>query len=288
MISMTGYGYKEIESDDMNCSVEIKSYNNRYLDFSFNLPPFLGSVEQEIKALLSEKIKRGRIEISIRLRELNEDISIHVDDAVLKSYSDILARCSEVSGIESPVTLDTLIKMDGVLKTVKNRDIEKIWDIIRPVLNDAAAAFYESRAKEGQTTELDINRQLGVLENSYNKISTFADKIESKLKEDVTARFNQVLSGEVDEQRVLTEIASLLVKYSINEELSRLSGHIEAFKSILKKDAPVGKKLDFLCQEINREVNTIGSKSMILEVNQCVVDMKDALENIREQLRNVE
>ena len=289
MISMTGYGYQEIETEEINCSVEIKSYNNRYLDFNLAVPPFLSPLEPRIKKLLSKEISRGRIEISIRIKELEENIAVHIDEQALAAYIQTLHRCLSVANIEGPVTLDHILKLDGVLKTVKNRNIEAMWTRIEPVFSDALSQFIESRIKEGKATRADIVAHLNILTDGEKYIRSFADEIEKRLTEDIKAKFEQVTGISAnDEQRIFSEIAVLLVKYSINEELQRLESHLKAFTQILTENGPIGKKLDFLCQEINREINTIGSKSMIVEVNQKVVLLKDALENIREQLRNVE
>ncbi|MBN2510300.1 MAG: YicC family protein [Spirochaetales bacterium] len=289
MISMTGYGYHEIDNEEIRCTVEIKSYNNRYLDYNLFIPPFLSPLEPQIKTMLSESIKRGRVEFSIRIKELVEDIEVFIDEQALKAYGQTLKRCIEIADIPGTVTLDHILSMDGVLKTVKNRNIETLWEQILPAVQTALQQFVESRKREGDGTRADILRLLDSIRNGREFITGFAGEIEKRLNEDIKARYEQITGGPAgDDPRILTEIALLLVKYSINEELHRLDSHLDAFISACEENYPVGKKLDFLCQEINREINTIGSKSMVYEVNQKVVEMKDALENIREQLRNVE
>jgi uncharacterized protein (TIGR00255 family) len=159
---------------------------------------------------------------------------------------------------------------------------------LEPLLAQAFAAFEESRRREGAATEADILGHIGNIERSLERIAACVPELERSIKENLRARFQEVLGSAVDENRILSETAVLLMKYTISEELARLRSHLVEFKEETARNGAPGKKLDFLSQEINREINTIGSKSPIIEVSRAVVDMKDALENVREQLRNVE
>jgi uncharacterized protein (TIGR00255 family) len=156
------------------------------------------------------------------------------------------------------------------------------------VLKNAVDDFDGERIREGKHTEADILSHITVLESSLKTVAAFAPQIESSVKENLKSRFAEVLGNQIDENRILAETAILLMKYTISEELSRLASHLGEFRAETDRNPSPGKKLDFLCQEINREINTIGSKTPILEVSHAVVDMKNALENVREQLRNVE
>jgi uncharacterized protein (TIGR00255 family) len=178
--------------------------------------------------------------------------------------------------------------MEGVLEIEKNRDDERYWREIEPLLREAAQAFALERAREGKHTEDDILANLAKIETSLKVVSSFTSVIEDTIKENIKTRFTELLGNKIDENRILAETAALLMKYTISEEISRLSSHLGEFRAETGRNPRPGKKLDFLCQELNREINTIGSKSAVFEVSGEVVRMKEALENIREQLRNVE
>ena len=288
MISMTGYAYREKTGQDNSVSVEIKSCNNRYLDIYVNLPSWLSMLEMKIREKITSVCGRGKIEVIIRVRENNVPVSIGINSNAAKAYYDAINVLAGELNIDEKPGLSTLLEFDGVLEVEKKRDDERYWREIEPVLNDAAAAFCAEREREGKHTEEDILENLKVIESSVKIVSSFAPAIENGIKENIRARFSEVLGSQIDENRILCETASLLLKYTISEEISRLMSHIGEFRAETERNPRPGKKLDFLCQEMNREINTIGSKSATIEVSSEVVKMKEALENIREQLRNVE
>ncbi|MDC7126516.1 MAG: YicC family protein [Spirochaetales bacterium] len=288
MKSMTGYGYAEYQDEKIHLILEVKSYNNRYLDIIINQPVFLNPLEADIRKYINDRAERGRIEVYLRMRELEEDIVFHLDRSAAKTYSDALKELSQIAGINEKLELSHLLSFDGMLKAEKKRDIEEYKKKVFPLLEEAFKQWDDSRIKEGQETYNDISSSLDVIYGAVDLFEEKASEMEENIKTNIKTRFNEVLGDEVAEQRILAETAVLLVKYSINEEIVRLKGHLDSFKTSALSGDAVGKKLDFICQEINREINTIGSKSVIIEINQKVVDVKDSLENIREQLRNVE
>ncbi len=288
MISMTGFGYCELEKPEYYLSVELKSYNNRYLDLQVNLPSFLSPLEARVREFVAARVRRGRVEVYIRLRELEESITVHLDNQVAMEYTKILHELINTTGIKDEVKLQHLLQMDGILKSTKSRDIDQVWNKIEPALEKAVSDFNTSRATEGAATEADILRQLAVIENSLAEITEMSGELESYFSSTVREKFLEVVGDQIEESRILTEIAALMVKYSINEEIVRMGQHLKSFKEITSSSEGSGKKLDFLAQEIHREINTIGSKSIKYDISENVVSMKDALENIREQLRNVE
>lgn len=288
MKSMTGYGYAESQDEKIHLILEIKSYNNRYLDIVLNQPVFLNALEPEIRKYISERAERGRVEIYLRVRELEEDVVFHLDKAAATAYAETLRELSQAAGLVEPVNLSHLLSFEGILKTEKNRDIDDYRKRIMPLLESCMLQWEESRQKEGIETQVDIKSHLDMIYSAVELFSSKASEIEDNIKTNIKTKFTDVLGDEIGEQRVLAETAVLLVKYSISEEISRLKGHLDSFAETMNSGEAAGKKLDFICQEINREVNTIGSKSIIMEVNQKVVEVKDSLENIREQLRNVE
>jgi len=288
MISMTGYAYREKTGQDLSVTVEIKGCNSRYLEIFVNLPPWLTMLETEIRKDIASCCGRGKVEVFIRVREHNAPINISVNTMAAKAYFNAINNLAQELALEERCGLAVLLEMDGVLEIEKNRDGEHYWREIEPILMEAVEAFTCERAREGKHTEEDILTNIESLESSLKTVASFAPVIENTIKENIKTRFFELLGNQVDENRVLAETASLLLKYTISEEISRLSSHLCEFKAETQKNPRPGKKLDFLSQEINREINTIGSKSAIVEVSGEVVKMKEALENIREQLRNVE
>lgn len=287
MTSMTGFGYAETASERFRLIVETKTYNHRYLDFSANLPGFLSPLEPRVRERASEFFRRGRVEVYIRLQEIAEDLSVTIDEQAVRRYLDALRRLQALAGIKQALTLEHLLSLEGVLKTEHVRDIEVLWSHISPALEQALTQALESRQREGATTEQDILTQLARIGTALATVEARAPELEVRLTETLRSRFEELLDT-VDEERLYTEVAVILNKHSINEELSRLRAHIAAFHETRNAGGPVGRKLDFISQEMNREINTIGSKSVLADINAAVVEMKDALENVREQLRNLE
>ena len=289
MKSMTGFGYREYQDEEFHCTVEIKSLNNRYLDIYVNLPPYMAPLEPKIRALAAEKVLRGRVEVNLRTRELEENMEVLLDTSTAKSFSSVLKELGEYTVPKNEeITLSHLLQMEGIIKTVKTRDLDTLWEKVLPLLYGALTDLEKTRTVEGEKTARDIQREVDGVKKMLSLIEKNTNALEEHITSTLRERFDQVMGDRVDEQRILAETAVLLVRFSIKEELSRLSGHLGEFEKMSKEEGAIGKKLDFLCQEINREINTIGSKSTILEINRGVVEAKNSLENIREQLRNVE
>lgn len=288
MKSMTGFGFCEIQDDKSHISLDLKSYNNRYLDIITNIPSILNPLEPKLREWLSERINRGRVEVHIRYRELEENLKVILDRNVVSEYVDVLGQMMETAGIKGEITLSHLLSMDGIIKTDKKRDLSHIWARIEPMLEKAFEEYDHNRTREGENTENDICSQIEVLKENLSFIETNAPEVEAQVKQTLSEKFREITGDEIEETRLLAETAMYLVKYDINEEIIRMRSHLDRFMEIITGEESAGKKLDFLCQELNREINTIGSKSPVVEVHQSVVQMKDALEKIREQLRNVE
>ncbi|MDR2797434.1 MAG: YicC family protein [Treponema sp.] len=307
--SMTGYGYHEQQYPDFSVSVEIKSYNSRFLELLVNLPPYFSSLEPAIRGYLGTWCRRGKVEITVRFKEHNAAFSVSVNRAAVKAYREALEVLGEIFQSDEKPSLGLVLGLEGVLGIEKKRDDTGYWQQVESVLSVALAQFDAARDREGKRTEEDILSHLTLLEASVKTVTSYAPTLEVLIQENLRNRFMELLrtSGlvfpeggtstrpgftQVDctslDNRILAETAVLLMKYTISEELARLSAHLAEFRAEMERNPSPGKKLDFLCQEINREVNTIGSKAPLLEVSRVVVDMKDALENIREQLRNVE
>ena len=288
MKSMTAYAYSESAKEGLTVSVELKGYNSRFLDLSIHLPVWLSSVEMRVREYLGSRFVRGKVELSVRIKEDSSPVSISINKNVAAEYKTAIVELAKALDIKDEPELGMILGLEGVLEIETNRDAEKYWPRIESVLAAAADRFEAERVREGNHTAGDILSHLAILEDSVQAISRHLPELEASIKENLRARFAELLGDRIDENRVLAETAVLLMKYGISEELARLSAHLKEFKVELEQNPGPGKKLDFLSQEINREVNTIGSKTPVLEVSRAVVEMKSALENIREQLRNVE
>ena len=293
MVSMTGYACREKTGQDLSFSVEIKGYNSRYLEIFTNLPPWLSMFEAKVREKISKRCGRGKVDVFVRMREHNVPVSININKNAARAYFDAINDIVKDLGIKEKPSLSMLFEMDSllagsILEIEKNRDDERCWKEIEPLLDETIQAFCREREREGKHTMEDIFSNLEKIESSLKMISSFVPVIEQTLKDNIKTRFEELLGSQVDENKVLAETASLLLKYTISEEISRLASHLSEFSKETENNARPGKKLDFLCQEINREINTIGSKSTIIEVSTEVVKLKEALENIREQLRNIE
>ncbi|MDC7238354.1 MAG: YicC family protein [Sphaerochaetaceae bacterium] len=289
MKSMTGYGCAETLTSDMQMQVEIKSVNNRYLDIVHNMPYYLSAYEIDVDNKIKEVASRGRVEVAVRVRMLKNDVKVVVDDNVINQYMIAFNKINEISKLNITPQLNDFLNIEGALISVKDNDTKKFEKPLFDLLDKALIQFKESKEREGSSTQLDLKSSKKKMQESLDIINSRADEIETIVKTNLTNRLNDMLEDQnYDENRILQEVAIMLVKLSINEEVQRLAVHFDEFDRLLESDAPIGKRIDFLCQEINREINTIGSKSQIADINLQVVKMKDNLENIREQVRNIE
>lgn len=289
MISMTGYGYAEHSDEKVSSSVEIKSVNNRYLDISISLPGGLSRLEPRVRAAVSETVARGRVDITIRLQEGEEQLAVSVDRGALSGYLAALNELKDAAGVTEPISISHLLRLEGVLRVERERDIERYWALVQPLLEQALTRFVAARRREGQALARDIGEQLSRIAAGVDAIEAHAGEIEEGIHRSLRERFAEVVGESVEEGRMLAEVAVQLARFNINEEVVRLRAHLQAIHEMIDSaQSGVGKRLDFICQEINREINTIGSKSVVLEISQRVIDAKDALESVREQVRNLE
>lgn len=288
MTSMTGYAYEEKSGDTAVVSVEIKSVNSRFLDLTINLPPYLNQLESYYRNKISEKVLRGKVDVYIRVKELESDTEISADTGVAKSYLEAIKKVAQATGYSTEIPLSLIISQPGVLNSNKSYDVEKYKGLIDPLFDSALKTFVSDRTREGENMKKDLLAKLSKLEECAKFFVDWQPKMEEIFKEQITSKFKELLGEHADENRIMTETAAMLVKYTINEEIVRLNSHISAMKNELENNPVPGKKLDFICQEMNREINTIGSKNQFAEVGAMVITAKDSLENIREQAKNVE
>lgn len=288
MTSMTGYGSATVTTDEFQLEVEVKSYNNRYLDIDHTMPYYLASYEMDIDRRIGEVARRGHIELAVRIVGAKNDVNLMVDKEAVKAYHDAFRQIAEVAGGDLRPSLADYLAQEGLLSCVR-QDGERYGTALFQALDEALKQFSESREREGKATHDDLVRLGDQVKDGLSVIAAHADELESLVKQNLRSRMDEMLGDQqYDENRILQEVAVMLNRYTINEEVKRLSTHLKAYDGLLEEREPVGKRLDFLCQEMNREINTIGSKSQIVEMNLQVVRMKDSLENIREQIRNIE
>lgn len=288
MTSMTGYAYEELCGDGADISVEIKSVNSRFLDLAINLPPFLNPIESRFRAKITEKVLRGKVDVFIRIRESETDCEVSADTSAAAAYVSAIRKIADATGFSGDVPLGLIISQPGVLNIRKNYDVEKYFLMIEPVFDRALSHFIEDRMREGENLRCDLESKLEKLSECAHFFAQCQPKMEALFKEQIASKFRELLEDKADENRIMTETAAMLVKYTINEEIVRLQSHISAMRDEISGNPAPGKRLDFICQEMNREINTIGSKNQSAEVGAVVITAKDSLENIREQSRNIE
>jgi uncharacterized protein (TIGR00255 family) len=288
MKSMTGFGHGEHRDSRVQMVLELRSYNNRYLDLFINLPYSVKQLEPRLREYLSARIQRGKIEFYLSVTELEEQSDVFVDHARVRTYLTALEELRRLAGVRERPGLAALMGLEGVLKTVSRKDPDALWALISPLLEKVFADFDLSRATEGRKTEADIARCAEVIRTRLAGIEARVPEIEGRIKEGLRERFRELLGEGVEESRILAETAVQLMRADVNEEVQRMKAHLESLLEAIGLEGPQGKRLDFVCQELGREINTIGSKSVSLEVDQAVIAVKDSLEKIREQLRNVE
>lgn len=285
---MTGFSYLEHQSEKYHLVINLKSYNNRFLDIVVYLPPFLAQLEQRLRGFIAERVNRGRVEVILKVKEIEEEVEVLLDKEIIHTYVSALKKLAGEAGIHDKITLSHLLRIEGILKPKKNYDIERYWESILPLLDQSFAEFDASRMVEGGRTKEYIKTIIEKIGKNVTVIDKHIPEIEEKIKETLRNKFHELLGNEIDEGRVISETALMLIKFDIREEVSRMKSHLLSFSSIIEEEGSVGKKLDFICQELNREINTIGSKSIFLDVNNAVITVKDSIETIRELLRNVE
>ena len=289
--SMTGYGRKQKIIEQYDILIEIKSVNHRYFEYSSRLPRHYSYLDEKLKTFIKGCIFRGKVEISLSINNLNgKEANIKADRLMAEGYINALREVNESLGLEDDLKLSKLMKMPDIFSVQKpEQDEEYIWNIIKDPLSEALRKFVDMRETEGERLKSDLLAKIDVIEKYLIKIEKLAPETTDNYRERLYQKLREVLeSTDIDDQRILTEAAIYSEKIAVDEETVRLHSHFEQFRKLLGSDEPVGRKLDFLVQEVNREINTIGSKAQNLDITKCVVDMKAEVEKIREQIQNIE
>lgn len=291
VLSMTGYGRAEAVLTGRDITVEIKSVNSRYFEYSSRMPRSFAFLDDKLKKLLSESISRGKVELGLTVQSVGaSDTRIAVNMELAKEYLDAIGQMSTEFDLKNDITASGLARFPDIFTVQKSeQDEEQIWQDIRSVAQQALQNFISMRAVEGERMKVDIFSRLDFMEKAVAEIETTSEDRVKKYTERLYAKLQNVLCDtNIDESRILTEAAIFADKTAVDEETVRLKSHIKQYRDILGKNEPVGRKLDFLTQELNRETNTIGSKCNEISITRMVVDMKAEIEKIREQVQNIE
>lgn len=289
--SMTGYGRARQERNGRNITVEVRSVNNRYLDCTVKMPRAYIFVEDAMKALVQKYISRGKVDVFVTVDAVTADQTVvQVNEPLARSYYQALSRLREMFSLEDELSASTLARFPDVLAVTKaEEDLEMISADICAVLEEALTAHRQMRSVEGEKLFSDIAGRADTIESVVAKVEERSPQTVSEYRARLEAKMREVLqSTTIDESRILTEAAIFADKIAVDEETVRLRSHLSQLRTMLSGDEPVGRKLDFLIQEVNRECNTIGSKCNDLTIARDVVNMKAEVEKIREQVQNIE
>lgn len=289
--SMTGYGRALQLVDGMNITVEIKSVNHRYFEFSSKLPRSYGFLDEKLKSFFMGKLTRGKMECYVSIETVEEpDTIISVNHPLVKGYLDAYKELSETYGLENNIKVSDIARVSDVFSIRKQAaDEEKIWAAVSVVAQEALDGFIAMREREGERLKADVLSRLSSILENVEFVETRSPETVREYNEKLLARLRELLEdAHIDEQRILTEAAIFADKIAVAEETVRLRSHISQLTSFLDSSEAVGKKMDFLVQELNREANTIGSKAQDVEIARRVVAIKAEIEKIREQIQNIE
>ena len=291
MKSMTGFGRAKLETNDRVYTIEIKSVNHKYNDISVKLPRNLSYIEDKIKKEINNNISRGKIDVFVTFENYNESgEDIVINHELAQKYIKELKKVAKENKINSEISITEIVKMPDVLILKKSEDEESTIEVeVLQCLKEAISNFIQMRQVEGNKIKEDLARRIDEVESNIEKISKYSAGLIEEYIVKLEERIKEILKVDVvDQARLATEVVIYADKCSIEEELTRLRSHVIQFKNLLNEEKPVGKKIDFLLQEMNREINTTGSKSGCIEITNLVIQVKTQLEDIREQIQNIE
>lgn len=289
--SMTGYGRSENIIDGRHIIFEIKSVNHKFFECNARLPRSCMFLEDKLKALVQGKISRGKVDVFLQLETLEStDTEVLVNHSLASAYVKALRELKEEYSLPDEVSLSLLARCPDLLSVRKaQEDEDALWAAVAEVAEAAIESFLEMRKSEGVRLQKDILEKAGHLEALVDEVEKITPETVAEYRERLQTKIEEMLgASHFDEQRVLTEVAVFADKVAVDEETVRLRSHIRQLRQLSESEEPVGRKIDFLVQEMNREANTIGSKSVNSKIAYLVVDMKSEIEKIREQIQNVE
>lgn len=291
--SMTGYGRAESLLAGRRLAAEIKSLNHRNLEISVRIPNVLSSLEIPIKKVISESLSRGRVEISLRFdtdQALNDGDTLYVNLPLVRNYYEVLKDIKEELGLEDAVTLEMVANVrNGIYAAEARIEPDEAWPVIRNLVDDAVEALMEMKKQEGKLLYEDFSSRMDLVQSRIGSLTSRAPQVLIEYQKRLSDRLDELTKGvEIDPLRLSQEIAIMAEKTDITEEIVRLDSHILQLRDLLESSVPVGRKMDFLFQEMHREINTIGAKSSDLEIAGSVIEIKTELAKLREQVQNIE
>ena len=289
--SMTGYGRARQLIGNKEITVEIRSVNHRFLEYSCRVPRAYAYLEEKLKNLIKGSVSRGKVDVSLSIQTVGgTDTQVVINHDLARSYLRALRSLAEDLQIKNDITVSQMARFSDIFSVIRvEENEEEIWQAVEQVAREAVDNFVAMRLTEGEKMKQDLLYRLELIEQMVAKVEELSPKTVETYRNRLYARLQEVLQNNtVDQQRVLTEAAIFAEKIAVAEETVRLGSHVHQFRQILSSSEPVGRKLDFLVQEFNREANTIGSKAQDLEVARIVVDLKAEIEKIREQIQNIE
>lgn len=291
MRSMTGYGRCEREIDQFHVRIELKSVNHRYADFTIKTPRAYLYLEDGVREFLKQHICRGKVDVFLSIESVGEaDRAITVNEAVAADYVGALQQLRDQYGLRDDISVATVARYSDVFRVAPvEQEQERIQAVIQTVLQELMTDYIQMSEQEGERLRVDLTDKLGQLADLAAQIEALVPQSVADYQQRLRDKIQELLGNTaMDEGRLLTEVALFADKTAIDEELVRLNSHRKAFAKALEEEGPVGKKLDFIVQEMNREINTIGSKGNNLEISRLVIEGKSLLEKIREQIQNLE
>lgn len=291
VLSMTGYGRAEEVRNGRDIAVELRSVNSRYFEYSCRVPRTCAFLEDPLKRLVAEQVHRGKVELSLSIQNVSAaDAVVQINWGLAESYCRALSSLAERLDIRNDITVTALTRFPDVLtQSAAPADPDALWADVQAVAGQAVTAFLQMRAAEGEKLRADVEARLLTVEELVRQIEQgSAGRVQAYIQR-LYARLQELLADRnIEESRVLTEAALFADKTAIDEETVRLHSHVAQYRQILTLDEPIGRKLDFLTQELNREANTIGSKCQDAALTRLVVELKSEIEKIREQIQNIE
>ncbi|MBE5805753.1 MAG: YicC family protein [Clostridiales bacterium] len=291
MKSMTGFGRSKLDINSREYIVEIKSVNHKYNDISIKIPRIISSYEERIKKIISNFVSRGKVDVFITFNNYSsEGKNIVINKDLAQNYINEMNSLVNDTGIENSINVTEVLKLPDVLQVkIEEDESEVIWNELEQCITQAVINFVNMREIEGERIKQDLFQRINNVENLVNVICKYSTGLIEDYVVKLRERIKEILNVDViDETRLAQEIVIYADKCSIEEEIIRLKSHIMQFKNLLDTKEPIGKKIDFLIQEMNRETNTIASKSVKLEITNIVIEIKSIMEDIREQIQNIE
>jgi len=291
IISMTGFGRTLKRLKKMTVNIEMRSVNSKFLEITTRLPVMFLEKEAELKEIIGKSVSRGKLYVTVTIEKNSQgEINLQVQPEIVKHYYDLLMQMKKSAGIKEDIKIEHLLKFSEIFKADENAELASYWEDVKKVVSLALKDLYNMKLREGKILEKDILSRINFIDKNLASVAKISDKNIKEAKKKLLAKVESLIQDKtvIDNNRLELEIVMLTDKMDITEEVIRAKSHLEYFKMNMKENGLSGRRLNFLVQEINREINTIASKSNNSSISQAVVEMKEELEKIKEQLQNVE